>query len=164
MPPRTSIISASDTDREGPVFLNADVDVSEFHPKTIAWLGSVSTIYGGGDVLSRFLDVYREMQSDPETAAIITEDIISRRNERLISQIQDSRSAYSNIVVPWGALHLPGIEAAIEKMGFVRRSNTYIRLISWSRLAAALLGGLQREPFAHEEPDRSLESEPGTAG
>lgn len=154
-----------DTDRSGPVFLNADVDVSEFQPRTIAWLASVSAIYAGGDVLARFLEVYREMQNDPETAAIITEDIISRRNERVISQIEESRSAYSNIVVPWGALHLPGIELAVEKMGFVRRSNTYIPLISWSRLATALLGSLQpqpepeQKPEPHEDSDRSLGSE-----
>jgi hypothetical protein len=143
----------------GPTFRNADLDVSDFDPRTIKWLGEVTEIYRGGDVISQLFEVYREMQRDPEMAAIVFEDIVSSRNSHLIANIMNFRSDYEEIVVPWGALHLPGIEAAVEEMGFVRSSAAYVLLISWRRLGDALLGGVPREatisPSDPSNPDQA---------
>jgi len=129
------------SDSDGPTFMNADLDVGDFDPKTIEWLEEVTAIHRGGDVIGGLLDLYEQMQRDPDTAAIVARDIVSRRNRVLIAHIVDHRSDYEEIVVPWGALHLPGIEAAVEDMGFVRRSTAYVPLVSWWRLADALFSG-----------------------
>jgi len=47
---------------------------------------------------------------------------------------------YREIVVPWGALHLPGIEAAILQMGFDLSEHTYVPLISWTKVGHSLFG------------------------
>jgi len=134
----------SNVDR--PIFMNADLDMSDFDPRTIEWLGEVTEIYRGGEVFSRLFEVYREMQRDPETAEIILDDIVNRRNDHLIAKLVDLRSDYEEIVVPWGALHLPGIETAVEEMGFVRSSAAYVHLISWRRLGDAFFGGSPARP------------------
>jgi len=148
------VAGEGELDPIGPTFRNADLDVSDFDPRTIQWLGEVTEIYRGGDVISRLFEVYREMQRNPEVAAIVFEDIVSSRNSHLIANIMDFRSDYEEIVVPWGALHLPGIETAVEEMGFVRSSAAYVLLISWRRLGDALLAGAPRAAtISPSDPD-----------
>lgn len=130
-----------EADSNRPTFMNADLDLSEFDPTTVELLAEIGEIYRSDDLLAGFLDVYERMRRDPEASASFTEDIIERRNRTVIAHIIDFKEDYREIVVPWGAMHQPGIEAAIEEMGFVRRSTRYIQFISWRRLADALLGG-----------------------
>lgn len=124
----------------GATFVNADLDVSDFDGVTIAWLQEVGEIYSESSGLAQFVALYRDFRDHPEKAVTISEDILARRNRNLITWIEASRINYHEIVVPWGALHLPEIEAAIEKMGFEHRATTYVPLITWTGLTDALLG------------------------
>jgi hypothetical protein len=130
---------------EGATFVNADLDVSDFDLATIAWLQKVGGLYSENPGLAQFMALYRDFQAHPEQAATINEDIIARRNRNLISWINASRINYQEIIVPWGALHLPGVEKAVEEMGFAHRATTYVPLISWARLAGALFGDAETE-------------------
>ena len=38
---------------------------------------------------------------------------------------------YDVVVVPWGGLHLPGIEDRVRELGFVQDAATDRRVISW---------------------------------
>ena len=125
-------------DSNRPTFMNADLDLSEFDPRTIELLEEVGGLYRGNDFLAGFLQIYQRTRRDPEASLSFTEDIIGRRNRYVIAHIIDFKEDYREIVVPWGAMHLPGIEAAIEEMGFVRRSTRYIQFISWRNLMRAL--------------------------
>ncbi len=93
-----------------------------------------------GQMLANVFAIYLDLEAQPGKAAAITEDIIIRRNRNLISWIKASRINYREIVVPWGALHLPGIETAILQMGFDLREHTYVPLISWTKVGHSLFG------------------------
>ena len=53
------------------------------------------------------------------------------RNDRLQLEIEKSLLDYAEIVVPWGALHLPDIEHRIRELGFVQDRETDRRVIGW---------------------------------
>lgn len=54
----------------------------------------------------------------PEIEKIIMDDILHDRNKELIRHLKKSVDRYDTIVIPWGAIHMPEIEAAVLKQGF----------------------------------------------
>ena len=62
-----------------------------------------------------------------------------------IHRCHNIRSNYQEIIVPWGALHLPGVEMAVEEMGFEHRTTTYVPLITWASLGSTLFGDAEPE-------------------
>ena len=54
----------------------------------------------------------------------VFDDIIDRRNDHLIREIEAVLKTHSTVVVPWGANHMPEIQKQIEKWGFVETKRT----------------------------------------
>ena len=54
----------------------------------------------------------------PERVAGVMTDIIDKRNEAVIASLSKTLQHYDTIIIPWGAMHMPGIEAAILEQGF----------------------------------------------
>jgi uncharacterized protein YbaP (TraB family) len=46
------------------------------------------------------------------------DDLIRKRNQHLVEEIRARLPQSENIMVPWGALHMPGIAREIQKSGF----------------------------------------------
>ena len=46
---------------------------------------------------------------------------------------------YTRVIVPWGALHLPGIARELELDGYLRVEESQRLLLSWSTVLAALV-------------------------
>lgn len=124
----------------GATFVQADLDLEDFDPATVEWLEEVGRLYSGEAGWAQLFAIYRDLRRNPGKSATIAHDIIERRNRNLVAWIRASRINYREIVVPWGALHLPGIESEIVAMGFEPRTIDWVPLISWSTLAGALLG------------------------
>lgn len=122
----------------GPDFLNADVDVEEFRPATLEWLALAGAVYTSSTPLTAFIDFYLEARRNPELAALVTDDIIENRNQFAIEMIRQSLADYRVIVVPWGAMHMPGISRAVRTMGFEETTTKYVRLMTWSRVVEAI--------------------------
>jgi hypothetical protein len=141
---------------KGATFVNADLDLDDFDPATVAWLRRVGELYTGDTGIEILLSIYRDLRKHPAKAAAIAGDIIDRRNRNLIDWIRASRVNYHEIVVPWGALHLPGIEAAVVEMGFEPRTISYVPLIGWGTLARAI--------FTPSLPDDDPASDSGAGG
>jgi len=137
---------ARDTDGppSGPMFVTADLDFNDFDPATVEWLREVGQVDSGESGWAHLVEIYQELRRSPEKSDTVLYDVIDRRNENLLAWIRASRINYREIIVPWGALHLPGIETAIVEMGFEPRTISYVPLISWRTIASALLG--QPEP------------------
>ncbi len=133
-------------DDEGePVFLHADVDVASFEPETIAWMEQLAQVYAADDfwtALRRFGAWTSERQDE---WPIVERDIFTSRNEYLVARLDEALMDYSRVVVPWGAAHLPAIEAAVLERGFVQTDAVSHRLFNWrsiaARLAEMFLGG-----------------------
>jgi hypothetical protein len=54
----------------------------------------------------------------PQTLNQLFDDILRKRNQHLVEEIQSHLLLSDNIMVPWGVAHMPGIAKAILKMGF----------------------------------------------
>ena len=45
-------------------------------------------------------------------------DLLRKRNQHVVGEIQSQLLQTDNIMVPWGAAHMPGIAREIQKAGF----------------------------------------------
>ena len=58
---------------------------------------------------------------NPERITGVMADILDKRNAVVIDGMVRSLALYDTIVIPWGAMHMPAIEAAVLEEGFVAR-------------------------------------------
>ncbi len=123
-----------------PAVRNADVDASAFSADTLAVLDAAARLYRSerlAPALARFQS--RLAERGPEAVEIAYRELIDHRNAHLLAQIRASLDEYQRIVVPWGALHLPGIEAAILGWGFEQTASSRRRITAYQTILAALL-------------------------
>lgn len=106
---------------ESPIeYREADVDVSAFDPRTITYLSALGALIQSAS----FEEVLRQIQDrtnplhDNTLARIAWTDILNKRNAHIVSEIESAIRPGHTVIVPWGALHLPEIEAELEKRGF----------------------------------------------
>ena len=124
--------------RERPVLRHADVDLSEFHPETVTWLGEVADFWDGEDSLSALAELYAGYQEDPERWTRVADDILTLRNRHLMVELRDALDDYQRVIVPWGALHLPHLQDEVLGMGFEPTERTHHPLASWATVVEAL--------------------------
>lgn len=116
-------IGASDWDASDGTYhvLRADIDIDEFHPKTVEFLNILgrdilgSSSFSGG--LKSYLAWVKE-NSRHITPQTIFNDILNKRNREVIFHMDSALASYDTIIIPWGALHMPEIEAAVVNRGF----------------------------------------------
>jgi len=123
-----------------PDIRNGDVDASAFADDTIAVLGAAARLYRS----DRLVPALREFQAaldelGPEATEAAFRDLIDNRNAHLLAEIRTGLDDYQRIIVPWGALHLPGIEAAILAWGFEQTASSQRRITAYQTILAALL-------------------------
>ena len=105
----------------------ADVDMSSFSPATLELLKTVMLIHSKG-VNAETMPILLKPTS-PQLEKQLMEDILIKRNHHLLEVIQERLLTSDNIVVPWGAAHMPGISSGIKKLGFcVIEKNEYMAL------------------------------------
>jgi hypothetical protein len=125
---------------EWPVVQRADVDASAFSDDTVETIRWAGEIWSAPDVASALRAFVRGVQErDPAQTTAFFADVVERRNEHLVGEIERALHDYERIVVPWGALHLPGIERTVLSWGFTETSRERHPLFAWSTIAAALL-------------------------
>ena len=121
-----------------PVFLRADVDAATFAPETIAWLDQLARVHSADDFWPAVRAFAAWASQRPNEWPIVERDLVARRNEHLVGRLDEALLDYRRVVVPWGALHLPGIEAVLLGRGYVRTREAHHRLFHWSAVAATL--------------------------
>jgi hypothetical protein len=123
-----------------PVVRHADVDTSVFSPTTIAWIRWASGIWDAPDFATALRDILAGVRGrDPAELAAFQSEILDLRNEHLTHELERALTEYQRVVVPWGALHLPGIEQVVLGWGFEETSHELHPLFGWSTIASALL-------------------------
>ncbi len=115
---------------------HADVDVSAFSRETLELLTGVGRVLGSAtstDALIAYAELSNHVGSEDPTRMIAAfrHDLIDLRNDHLLGEIETSLRDYDVVVVPWGGLHLPGIEDRVRELGFVQDAATDRRVISW---------------------------------
>ncbi len=61
----------------------------------------------------------------------VMKDILDARNERLTAEIDDSLKSYRRVIVPWGALHLKGVEAWLREREFEQSGEVERKAMSF---------------------------------
>lgn len=96
--------------------VRADVDVAQFATNTIDFLNLVMLIHSRGVNVETVLMLMQF--SPPQFEEQLFEDLLKKRNRRLLEEIQAQLSQADDLIVPWGAAHMPEIANAIQKSGF----------------------------------------------
>jgi hypothetical protein len=125
-----------------PDIVLADIDLNRFNPKTVEFLNELGRTLLGGKPLLEALVGYNAWASEnmtEEAIAGVMADIIDKRNEVVIDGMIRSLVRYNTIIIPWGAMHMPAIEAAVVEQGFVpgdkkERLSLDFRTIPYARL------------------------------
>ncbi len=126
----------------GASVLRPDVDISEFSDTTISFLSRVSEIYqakGFFDALLRIQAVMKDLT--PADIESFFHDVVEKRNAHVLAAVDAELPHYHAIVIPWGAMHMPGLEKAIKARGFVVESRRRLPLARYSIMVARLRHG-----------------------
>ncbi len=124
-----------------PDVLYADADLADFSESTIAFLNETATIYdspSAADAIDRILKL-SEQYSEEEIEQVY-EDIIYKRNDRLIIALDENLTRYDTIIIPWGAMHMPDLETALQDREFSQVSERDIPLIRYETIINSLRG------------------------
>ena len=104
-----------------PDIANADIDLNRFEPKTVEFLNALGRSLFGDKPLAEGLVDYNlwiEENMSEEGIAGVMADILDKRNDAVIAGMVQTLKRYDTIVIPWGAMHMPAIEAAVLEQGF----------------------------------------------
>jgi hypothetical protein len=115
--------------------VRADVDVSDFAPKTIDFLKDIAGVYGAPSLWQAYtrLTELDGRYQDADVKAVFA-DLIDRRNAALVATLDRELAAHDVIVVPWGAEHMPGIEKALKERGFEIASRRTLTVVAYGEL------------------------------
>lgn len=102
-----------------PEVVRADIDVSELSDVTVRILTKVGELYAS-DSLGQALTRYMEMTSTftEEDFKVFFGDVVDKRNAHVLAEFDKRRANYDTIIIPWGGLHMPGLEQALIDRGF----------------------------------------------
>ncbi len=107
--------------------VRADVDVAQFSANTLAGLNLVMLIHARGmnpETLIKLLQF-----SPPHFEEQLFDDLLRKRNRHLMGEIQTRLLQSENLIVPWGAAHMPEIAQEIQKAGFrVDETQEYVAI------------------------------------
>lgn len=106
----------------------ADVDVSDFSTNTIDFLNLVMLVHARG-LRPEFLLKLAELSPSGDFERLLVDDLLTKRNRRVLDEIQARLPQTENIMVPWGVAHMPGIAEQIQKSGFRLNDSREYRLI-----------------------------------
>ena len=109
-----------------PDILRADIDLSQFNPQTLDVLSALARHILNSDSLA---DGYSEFNrwamehTEPGLNDIVMNDLIHKRNQVVIGYLSPALNKYDTVVIPWGALHMKGIEKAVQEKDFILKRN-----------------------------------------
>lgn len=120
--------------------LRADVDVSSFRPQTISFLDDLGREMKRNSSLTEGLIAsgsWSAKYADAAVQQIIMQDILERRNQEVIHHLRRAVGRYDAIVIPWGALHMPQIEAEVLSQGYELQQVRERRSMDFSKMVKA---------------------------
>jgi hypothetical protein len=145
--PRAADAASSDPSEGGahvtdsgahPEVVLADIDMAELSDVTLAMLGGLANVYDSDSVTEAVRRVVADMGARTTAdLATIKHELIDKRNAKVLAAFDDRSEAYSTIMIPWGAMHMPGLEKALQERGYrvdTQRMRTVVRfgtLLGW---------------------------------
>ncbi|MEA3545693.1 MAG: hypothetical protein U9R69_10825 [Thermodesulfobacteriota bacterium] len=133
-------LAVSDTGRQRqdiPDILRADIDLKQFDPRTMKVLNALAKYVLNGDSLTTgYLQFnhWAQQHITPDFHNIIMADLVHKRNKSVVGYLTKALKKYDTLVIPWGALHMKGIEAAVLQKGFTLAENRQRLSIDFQQL------------------------------
>lgn len=136
-------ISLADLDQpyrerhDGPHILDADIDLQQFDPRSVEVLNALARYVLNAESLWRgYLQFNRwaEENITVDTNRVLMNDLIDKRNQAVIGLLPQALERYDVVVIPWGALHMKGIETAVRATDFYLHDAYLRRSISFFEL------------------------------
>jgi len=97
--------------------VRADVDVGQFSAETINFLNIVTLLHSKG-ANAENISKLMQYSPSPQFEGQLFNDILTKRNQHLLEEIQSYLPQSDNIMVPWGVAHMPGLAKELQKWGF----------------------------------------------
>jgi hypothetical protein len=110
----------------------ADLDMADFAPRTRELLQEVGELFAsrtGGEALTRYLRMSRAIK--PEDLELVRRDVLARRNEHVLAELDTALAAHRAVAVPWGAAHMPELERGVLQRGFALRESRELRILEF---------------------------------
>lgn len=108
--------------------VQADVDVEQFATNTIDLLNLVMLFHSKGvkpDAVLKLMQYSQPAYVQDQ----LWNDLLRKRNRRLLDEIHAQLSQSENIIVPWGVAHMPEISNEIQKSGFrLEETREYVAI------------------------------------
>jgi hypothetical protein len=120
-----------------PDIVRADVDTTEFSDDTLGLLHDLGDLYAG-DVAGGIRKVIARTRADP---AIFKRELVDKRNAHVLAVFDERAADYTTIVIPWGALHMPGLEAGLRERGYRIESERMRPVVRFGTILGSLLKG-----------------------
>jgi hypothetical protein len=140
-------------DETKPDVVRADLDINRFDPQTVEFLNVLArTLYGDKPLAQGFAAYsdWVQVHGTPEVFSGVMDDILYKRNEVVIDALQRSLDRYDTIVVPWGGMHMPAIEAAVLEQGFAPGDKKERLLFAFSTIPFTALWQGMSAPAGQE--------------
>lgn len=97
--------------------VRADVDVAQFSPNTIGLLNMAMFVHARG-LNPQTVQLLLRFSPEPGFEKPLMDDLLRKRNDHLLAELQKRLPRKDAFVVPWGVAHMPGIAAEIQRSGF----------------------------------------------
>lgn len=124
-------------DTRAPVVVRADIDVKELSEDTLAFIRQAGEMFGNEgsfvEGFSAYMDWYSENMT-PEKEKRVMSEIIDKRNAVVLDYLDEALRYHDRIVIPWGALHMPGLEQAVLEKDFTPVEQTSRLAVGYDRL------------------------------
>jgi hypothetical protein len=123
----------------GPFVVFADIDVSELSPTTLNFLEQVGTIFQSpslDEAMRRYFEVATKFTEDE--IKLVMEEIVQKRNQKVLSEFDKYASQYMQIYLPWGALHMPDLQAKMIERGFRVESQRMLPIARYQTIIDGL--------------------------
>jgi hypothetical protein len=126
--------------KQRPDVVRADIDVSELSPPTLRCLRE-DVEMGNAALSGDDVDIATPQCSEADRK-VFWDEILYTRNAKVMKTFDALAGRYDVFVVPWGALHMPDLQAAFEKRGFRIERTRLLTLARYQTVAGSVFGGL----------------------
>ena len=154
--PSTTPQPVAQANPAAPHVLFADIDVSDLSPSTLRFLEAVGTVFQApsfSEAMQRYVAISQQFKEDEVKG--VMDEILTKRNDHVIAAFDRYEPQYRLIYMPWGALHLPGIEDKILARGYKVQSVRMLPIAKYDAIMNGLtqsFGAPAATPAATEAP------------
>ena len=111
-----------------------DVDISYFSAETRSFINAASRSMQQWSSGNRITALTESMLSPRPNPNLLWQDLVEMRNRRVIECMHRFMEEYDNLLVPWGAAHMPGLEKEVLKWGAILKNRRRVRVLNWRHL------------------------------